>query len=114
MTARTFTVFAPGKRYKLLSISLLHSASGNMAYVRLNRITFPCNAFPCHTAERLAIASPYTSPRRAVTEPTIMRRATLASLLKQLQLPDGDSGAKVGLGVRSVKARKTAQARWGK
>jgi hypothetical protein len=43
-----------------------------------------------------------------------MRRATLASLLKQLHLPDGDSGAKVGLGVRSVKARKTAQARWGK
>lgn len=43
-----------------------------------------------------------------------MHRATLAALLKQLQLPDGDNGAKVGLGVRSVKARKTAQARWGK
>lgn len=39
---------------------------------------------------------------------------TLASLLKQLQLPDDDSGARVGLGVRSVKARQAAQARWGK
>jgi hypothetical protein len=43
-----------------------------------------------------------------------LHRATLTSLLKQLQLPDDDSGAKVGLGVRSVKARQAAQARWGK
>ena len=39
---------------------------------------------------------------------------TLASLLERLQLPDDDSGAKVRLGVRSVKARQAAHARWGK
>jgi hypothetical protein len=43
-----------------------------------------------------------------------MHRATLASLLKQLALPDEGSNAAPGSGFRSVKARKGAQARWGK
>lgn len=41
-------------------------------------------------------------------------RITLASLLRQLQLPEEVSGAVPGGAVRSVKARKAAQARWGK
>ena len=60
-----------------------------------------------------------TTPARLSGLPSLHRPDPEADLgaavvVRQLQFPDGDSGAKVGLGVRSVKARKAAQARWGK
>jgi hypothetical protein len=42
-------------------------------------------------------------------------RATLASLLGKLKLPDiAEGSTRVGVGVRSVQAREAAQVRWGK
>jgi hypothetical protein len=71
-------------------------------------------AAECDLIDELAAAAkgaPLTvlgSQGQPVINPLIsglrLHRATLASLLKQLPLPDDDSGAKVGLGVRSVKA----------
>ena len=41
-------------------------------------------------------------------------RATLASLLRQLDLPDEGGAAVPGSGLRSIRARKAATARWHK